>query len=73
METYPEGAFGINSEELEVAALSHEDLMPYDEQALPSSTAEPDAPSLANRIGTTKVYLTSEAVSGVTRAGKVRR
>ena len=55
-------------------ALSYDDTTSYDEQVLAANAkAEKERSSLANRIGTTKVYLISEAVSGAARAGKVRR
>ncbi len=72
MDTSPNPPFEVNVEEVPV--LSYDDTIPYDEQVPtnPQAELEPERASLANRIGTTKVYLISEAVSGVARAGKVR-
>ena len=51
------------------STLSYDESIPYEEQ-LPSNNDEATYPSLANRIGSTKVYLLSE--SSVARVGKVR-
>jgi hypothetical protein len=51
----------------EYSTLSYDDSIPYEDQ-LP--TEEPARASLANRIGSTKVYLLSE--SSIARVGKVR-
>jgi hypothetical protein len=52
----------------EYSTLSYDDTVPYEDQ-LPDD-GEPAQASLANRIGSTKVYLLSE--SSVARVAKVR-
>jgi hypothetical protein len=56
------------SDQTEISTLSYDDTVVYEEQ-LPSSNGANTA-SLANRIGSTKVYLLPESV---TKVGKVRR
>ena len=51
-------------------ALSYDDTVAYEEQ-LPTEAERESAASLANRIGSSKVYLLSES-SVATRVGKVR-
>lgn len=50
-----------------IAPLPYDDTVAYEEQV---PLSDFDRPSLANRIGTTKVYLLSE--SSTSRLGKVR-
>jgi hypothetical protein len=56
----------------EYSTLSYDDTVPYEDQLpiQPSNDDDPSRTSLANRIGTTKVYLLSE--SSIARVGKVR-
>lgn len=51
-------------------ALSYDDTIAYEEQTPTHPSNDPERSSLANRIGSTKVYLLSE--TSVARAGKVR-
>jgi hypothetical protein len=53
----------------EYSSLSYDDTVPYEDQLSPNDD-EPSHASLANRIGSTKVYLLSE--SSIARVGKVR-
>jgi hypothetical protein len=53
---------------IEYSTLSYDDTVPYEDQ-LPNAD-EPAQSSLANRIGSTKVYLLSE--SSIARVAKVR-
>ncbi|KAG6901640.1 hypothetical protein C0995_009741 [Termitomyces sp. Mi166 len=52
------------------ATLSYDDSTPYEEQVPTHPLNDPARASLANRIGSTKLYLLSE--TSVARAGKVR-
>lgn len=56
---------------LELSTLSYDDTIPYEDQFATHPSIDMGRASLANRIGTTKVYLLSE--SAVARVGKVRR
>lgn len=53
----------------ELSTLSYDETVPYEEQ-LPDPSTETERTSLANRIGSSKVYLLSE--SSAARVGKVR-
>lgn len=64
METLPD------SPDLSVDTLPYDENVPYSEQLPPPPPADAGH-SLANRIGTTKVYLLSETLGA--RAEKVRR
>jgi len=51
-------------------SLSYDDTIAYEEQLPTNPSNDPEQASLANRIGSTKVYLLAE--SSVNRVGKVR-
>ena len=65
MDNFPDG---ITPQE--TMALSYDDTVAYEEQ-LSTEAERESAASLANRIGSSKVYLLSES-SVATRVGKVR-
>lgn len=50
--------------------LSYDDTVAYEEQLPTHPSNDPERATLANRIGSTKVYLLSESTA--TRVGKVR-
>ncbi len=53
-----------------VPTLSYDESVPYSDQLPVDTLNEPGQSSLANRIGSTKVYLISDATAA--RSGKVR-
>ena len=65
MDNFPDGIAPQDT-----MALSYDDTVAYEEQ-LPTEAERERAASLANRIGSSKVYLLSES-SVATRVGKVR-
>jgi len=65
MDNFPDGVTPQ-----EAMALSYDDSVAYEEQ-LPTEAERECAASLANRIGSSKVYLLSES-SATTRVSKVR-
>lgn len=65
MENFPD-----NDIAPEFTVLSYDDTVAYEEQVPTHPSNDPERSSLANRIGSTKVYLLSE--SSVARVGKVR-
>jgi hypothetical protein len=67
MDILPESAYHDPS--ADAGSLSYDDTIPYAELPAPPSTNDAGQPSLADRIGQTKVYLISDVLA---RTGKVR-